>query len=238
MTSPASSAPSLPGEAVAPQDRGERLLGEYQEVESALRVRGIRHFIAVFGSTRLPQENRFCHMARELGAIVAREARRAGDGAALVTGGGPGVMAAANRGAFEAGGASVGMNIMLPAPQAANPWITPGLGFSFRYFALRKLHFMLRARALVAFPGGFGTLDELFETLMLVQTAKVPPLPVVLAGEAHWRRAIDLPYLVESGVLTDEDRRLFCYADSASAIWDAIAGWYRVRGEAVFPAEP
>ncbi len=219
-------------------DRGERLLREYQDVEAALRARGIRHLVAVFGSTRLPAQNRYCVMAREFGAIVAREARFALDGAALVTGGGPGVMAAANRGAFEAGGLSVGMNIMLPAPQPANAYITPGLGFSFRYFALRKLHFMLRARALVAFPGGFGTLDELFETLMLVQTRKVAPLPVVLAGEAHWRRAFDTAYFAEQGLISEEDRQLFSYADSAPAIWNAIASWYRLRGEAVFPAQP
>ena len=149
--------------------------------------------------------------------MVARDGR-----AALMTGGGPGIMAAANRGAFEAGGPSIGLNIQLPRPQQPNRYLT--LGISFRYFALRKLHFLLRARALVAFPGGFGTFDELFETLTLAQTRKIPPLRVVLVGRDWWRRAADFDFLLAEGVIGRRDLRLFRYAESAGDIWRAVAG--------------
>ena len=209
--------------------RSLRLQTEYLSPEFALERRAIRHTIAVFGSTRVPREHPWYEVARAFGSRVARE------GGAVVTGGGPGIMEAANRGAFEAGGASIGMNIELPAAQPANTYVTPGLSFSFRYFALRKLHFQLRARALVAFPGGFGTLDELFETLMLVQTRKIKPLPVVLAGEAHWRRVVDLDYLVAEGMIAAGDRELLCFAESAGGLWERIETWYARAGEPVFP---
>jgi uncharacterized protein (TIGR00730 family) len=152
-----------------------------------------------------------------------------------MTGGGPALMEAANRGALEAGGVSIGLNISLPRPQRPNRYLTPGLCLTFRYFALRKLHFLLRARALVAFPGGFGTFDELFETLTLVQTRKIRPMPIVLAGEAYWRRAFDMEFLVAQGAVSPTDRRIFSYADSAEDIWAAIRRWYRRAGEPVFP---
>jgi len=141
-----------------------------------------------------------------------------------MTGGGPGIMEAANRGAFEAGGVSIGLNIDLPQPQRANRYCTPGLSLRFRYFALRKLHFLLRARAMVAFPGGFGTFDELFETLTLVQTRKMRPIPIVLVGEAWWRHAVDMDYLVAEGMIRKVDLRLFSYAESARQIWSRIRG--------------
>jgi len=144
-------------------------------------------------------------------------------------------MEAANRGAFDLGAESVGLNISLPHEQYPNPYVTPDLCLRFHYFALRKLHFVLRARALVAFPGGYGTFDELFETLTLIQTRKMAPVPVVLVGRAYWQRAFDADFLVDEGVITEEDRALFCYAESAPEAWDAILGWYRARGRPLLP---
>jgi uncharacterized protein (TIGR00730 family) len=212
------------------ETRGVRLQLEYLEVELALKKHGIRHTVCVFGSTRSGQAGRYYQAAMQFGALVARA------GGALVTGGGPGIMEAANRGALEAGGPSIGMNITLPEPQAPNDYLTPGLSFHFRYFALRKLHFLLRARALVAFPGGLGTLDEVFETLMLVQTRKIRPLPVVLVGETFWRRAFDADFLVGEGVLGAADRDLFSYAHDADDAWRQVAGWHARHGSEVFPS--
>jgi uncharacterized protein (TIGR00730 family) len=149
----------------------------------------------------------------------------------VVTGGGPGMMEAANRGAHDAGGKTVGLNITLPHEQFPNPYVTPELCFQFHYFALRKMHFMLRARALVAFPGGFGTFDELFETLTLIQTRKIKPVPVVLVGEAYWRKAFDVDFLMEEGVIDAEDRDLFWFAESAEDIWKGLLLWYRRNGD-------
>ncbi len=131
-------------------------------------------------------------------------------------------MEAANRGAQEAGGISVGLNIALPHEQHPNPYITPGLSFKFHYFALRKMHFMMRAKALVAFPGGFGTLDELFETLTLVQCRKAKPVPIVLFGSQHWQRLLNLELLVEEGAISEDDLNLFQYVDSVDDAWEAI----------------
>lgn len=136
----------------------------------------------------------------------------------VVTGGGPGIMEAANRGAFEAGARSIGLNITLPQEQAPNPYISPQLAFRFHYFALRKMHFLLRARALVTFPGGFGTLDELFEVLTLVQTGKMPRIPIVLVGKEFWRRAVDFDYLLEEGFIGAQDRELFTCVETAEEI--------------------
>ena len=120
---------------------------------------------------------------------------------------------------------SVGLNISLPHEQYPNPYVTPELCFSFHYFALRKLHFLLRAKALVAFPGGYGTLDELFEVLTLIQTRKIKPIPVVLVGETYWRQAVDMDFLVDEGVIDPEDRDLFWFAETAQEIWDGILQW-------------
>jgi uncharacterized protein (TIGR00730 family) len=211
------------------ETRGVRLQLEYLEVELALKKAGVRHTVCVFGSTRTPCADRHYEEARRFGALVAQA------GGALVTGGGPGIMEAANRGALEAGGASIGMNITLPEPQAPNRFLSPGLSFHFRYFALRKLHFLLRARALVAFPGGFGTMDELFETLMLVQTHKIRPLPVVLVCSEWWDRAVDFDFLVAEGVIAADDRRLFLRAGNAAEAWRAIVDWHHGK---VFPSTP
>jgi uncharacterized protein (TIGR00730 family) len=152
----------------------------------------------------------------------------------LTTGGGPGLMEAANRGASEVGAASMGHGIVLPREQQPNPYISPELSFQFRYFALRKMHFMLRACALVAFPGGFGTLDELFETLCLVQTGKRETIPVVLVGGEFWHRAVDFRFLVSEGVIEEADLGLFSVAESAEEIWRHIAEWYESRGRSIF----
>jgi len=146
----------------------------------------------------------------------------------ICTGGGPGIMEAANRGAKEAGGLSVGLNIALPHEQSPNPYITPDLSFKFHYFALRKMHFMMRAKALVAFPGGFGTLDELFETLTLVQCKKSKPVPIVLFGRDYWKRLFHPEVLVEEGVIDETDLDLFKYVDSVDDAWHFIRSFYEL----------
>ncbi len=185
---------------------------------------------------RLLAKSRYYDVAREFGALVGRAGKGPEDNRVmLVTGGGPGIMEAANRGAFDVHAKSVGLNITLPHEQYPNPYITPELCFRFHYFAIRKLHFLLRARALVAFPGGYGTLDELFETLTLIQTRKMRPLPVVLVGEEFWRRAVDVDFLAAEGVIDEEDRELFWYAETAAEIWQGLEEWYEKSGEPFLP---
>ena len=177
---------------------------------------------------RLEAKSRYYEIAREFGRLVGR-AGQAGrvNRTVIMTGGGPGIMEAANRGAHDVGALSVGLNVTLPQEQFPNPYVPADLCLRFRYFALRKLHFALRARALVVFPGGFGTLDELFEILELSQTRKTGPVPVILVGEAHWRRVFDPDFLVSEGMIDEEDRDLFCYAETADAIWQSILSWYQ-----------
>ncbi len=146
----------------------------------------------------------------------------------ICTGGGPGIMEAANRGAHDMGAPTVGLNIALPHEQSANPYVTPSLSFKFHYFALRKMHFMMRAKALVAFPGGFGTLDELFEVITLVQTKKAQPVPIVLFGSSYWKRLINLDAMVEEGVIAPEDIDLLHFVDEPQAAWDVIARFYHL----------
>ena len=181
---------------------------------------------------RIHAKSHYYEVAREFGRLVGS----ANHGArkhhtAIITGGGPGMMEAANRGAFDVAAKSVGLNVSLPHEQYPNPYVTPELCFSFHYFALRKLHFLLRAKALVAFPGGYGTFDELFEVLTLIQTRKIKPIPVVLVGEAYWRRAVDIDFLVDEGVIDSEDRELFWFAETAQEIWDGILHWHDASGE-------
>jgi hypothetical protein len=179
---------------------------------------------------RILAKSPYYDVAREFGRLVGRDGASGSWQAVVMTGGGPGIMEAANRGAFDVGAKSIGLNISLPHEQYPNPYVTPELCFSFRYFALRKLHFLHRARALVAFPGGYGTFDELFETLALIQTRKVAPLPIVLVGEAYWRKAFAVDFLVDEGVIEEEDRELFWYAETASQIWEGIRHWHALSG--------
>jgi uncharacterized protein (TIGR00730 family) len=180
---------------------------------------------------RVLAKSRYYVMAREFGTIVGRSGAGPDDcRVTLMTGGGPGIMEAANRGAFDVGAMSIGLNITLPHEQYPNPYVSEQLCFSVRYFAIRKLHFLMRAKALVVFPGGFGTLDELFETLNLVQSRKIKPLPVILVGESFWRDAIDPDFLVAEGVIDPEDRDLFWHAESAQQIWSQICEWHRKAG--------
>ncbi len=163
-------------------------------------------------------------IAREFGRLVSSTCQIDGQcDYVIVTGGGPGIMEAANRGAADAGAKSVGLNITLPHEQQPNPYITPNLCFQFRYFALRKMHFLLRARALVVFPGGFGTIDELFETLTLLQTGKTRNITIVLMGQAHWERLINWSMLVDEGLIGPNDLSLFHFAETAQQAWDLIS---------------
>jgi hypothetical protein len=164
--------------------------------------------------------SRYYEEARKLGRLVAAYSHD--NRFVVMTGGGPGIMEAANRGAHDAGALSIGMNIVLPHEQLPNPYITPDLNFQFHYFAIRKMHLIMRAKALVAFPGGFGTLDELFETLTLIQTGKVRRIPVLLFGREFWERVIHFQALVDEGTIALEDLNLFSYVDTAEEAWDII----------------
>ena len=176
-------------------------------------------------------KSKYYQEAREFGRLVS-EAGQSGEPKeyVVVTGGGPGVMEAANRGAFESGAKSIGLNITLPEEQSPNPYITPDLCFQFHYFAIRKMHFMLRAKALVAFPGGFGTMDELFEALTLVQTHKVQSLPIVLMGREFWNKVVDFGAFVSEGLIDPEDVELFHYAETAAEAWEYIRSFWRTNG--------
>jgi len=165
--------------------------------------------------------------ARRFTQMVSREGQHhEGHEYVVITGGGPGIMEAANRGAFDIGAKSIGLNITLPKEQQPNPYITPNLCLQFHYFGLRKMHFMLRAKALVAFPGGYGTLDELFEALTLVQTKKVAPMPIILFGETYWRKLINFEYLVEQGTIDEQDLDLFSFCDKAEEAWSSIKNFW------------
>jgi uncharacterized protein (TIGR00730 family) len=191
----------------------------------------LKHRLAI--AERILTKSHYYEVAREFGRLVSEAPPHPGlEDCVVMTGGGPGIMEAANRGAFDAGAKSVGLNISLPHEQYPNPYVTPGLCFSFHYFALRKLHFLLRARALVAFPGGYGTFDELFEVLTLIQTRKIEPIPVVLVGESYWRGAVDIDFMVEEGVIDPEDRELFWFAETAQEIWDGIVRWHALNASA------
>ena len=226
--------------------RGVRFMLEYAKAEETLRAWGIRSTIVVFGSARVTDDKsdpnaRWYSEARKLGDIVAR---RGGSllsdhgprDNVIATGGGPGVMEAANRGAMEAGAPSIGFNITLPHEQEPNAYTTPELTFLFHYFAMRKMHLAMRANALVVFPGGFGTLDELFEVLTLRQTGKSPPIPIVLFDKTFWTTVVNFEALVEHGTISQQDIDLLHFAEDAEEAWDhLIAGGVmelRHRGDA------
>ena len=173
---------------------------------------------------------RYYAQAREFGQLVASYSAQCAkkDQLFICTGGGPGIMEAANRGAHDKGALTVGLNIALPHEQSANPYVSPALNFKFHYFALRKMHFMIRAKALVAFPGGFGTLDELFEVITLVQTRKAKPVPIILFGTDYWKRLVNFEMLIDEGTISPEDLDLFKYVDEPAQAWDAIKAFYQL----------
>ena len=240
------------------ETRGIRFQLELLKPDLGQAAMGIENTIVVFGSARFRSEDEaaalvleaeaggdeavirrakalarnahYYEKARAFGKIVAHysDGKDPTDMLFICTGGGPGIMQAANRGAHEGDGISVGLAIALPMEEAANPYVTPALSFKFHYFALRKMHFMMRAKALVAFPGGFGTLDELFEVITLVQTRKAKQVPIVLFGSDYWKRLINFDVLIEEGVISPADLDLFVYADDAEAAWDHIRKFYRL----------
>jgi uncharacterized protein (TIGR00730 family) len=182
---------------------------------------------AVARAESLLAKSHYYDEAREFARIVSSACQcEGGCDYVIVTGGGPGIMEAANRGAFDVGAKSVGLNIALPEEQRPNPYITPELCFDFHYFAMRKMHFLLRAKALVTFPGGFGTLDELLDVLTLRQTQRMQHIPVILYGREYWERVIDMQRLADEGVIRDEHLQLFQYADTPEKAWAEIVRFY------------
>jgi uncharacterized protein (TIGR00730 family) len=212
--------------------RGVRFLIEYGKAEEALRAWGVRSTVVVFGGARIredgpPLQAGWYAAARAFGRIVSEE------GGALTpehgmrdnviaTGGGPGIMEAANRGAYDAGAPSIGFNITLPHEQEPNPYSTPELTLRFHYFGMRKMHLAMRANALVVFPGGFGTFDELFEILTLKQTGKAPPIPIILYDEEYWRSVVNFERLAELGVIAERDLHIFTFANDPESAWTAL----------------
>jgi uncharacterized protein (TIGR00730 family) len=219
--------------------RGVRFLLEYAKAEERLRAWGVRSTIVVFGSARVrPAEGTAAGQDQSRAAFWYEEARRFGRLASerggslhvngcvrdnvIATGGGPGIMEAANRGAMEAGAPSIGFNVTLPHEQEPNPYTTPDLAFNFHYFAMRKMHLAMRANALVVFPGGFGTFDELFEILTLRQTGKAPPIPVVLFDRSYWESVINFQALLDHAMIAPADLDLFAYANDAEDAWACL----------------
>lgn len=188
---------------------------------------------AVSRAEKFLADSRYYEEARQLARIIGNYERHVPKDQKIYvcTGGGPGIMEAANRGASESGSPNIGLNIVLPHEQGFNPYITPELCFRFHYFATRKMHFVMRAKALITFPGGFGTLDELFETLTLIQTNKTSPVPVILYGSEFWKRLINFDALVEMGTISPEDLDLFTYADTPEQAWEHIREWYNLPQE-------
>ena len=209
------------------ETRPVRLMLELMKPELLQQEAGIRSTVVVFGSARVAPGHRWYEQARRFARHLTEAGLHAGiQDFAVVTGGGPGIMEAANRGAAEAGGKSIGLSIVLPHEQRPNGWITPDLSFQFHYFGIRKMHFLLRARALAVFPGGFGTFDELFETLTLVQTQKIAAIPILLFDRAWWQRMVNLDALVADGMIGAADLALFRYVETAEEAVAAIAAHY------------
>ncbi|QSZ58269.1 TIGR00730 family Rossman fold protein [Rhizobium sp. ZX09] len=226
--------------------RPVRLQLELLKTEMALTERGINSTVVMFGGARIPEPGGEAWAARnetqkrnlEQSSVYYDEARKfarlctdygAKSGHleyVVVTGGGPGVMEAGNRGAMDAGGPSIGLNIVLPHEQAPNPYVTPELSFNFHYFAIRKMHFLMRAKAVVVFPGGFGTLDELFEALTLIQTKRMAPIPLILFGEKFWRSVVNFEFLADFGTIAPEDMNLLHFAETADDAWRIISDYY------------
>lgn len=239
------------------ETRGIRFQTEMLKPDLGQTAQGIENTVVVYGSARFiapdeAEQHRRCrgqrrrqpHRARQAGraqrpllrpgAAIRARGRRAqrakapADRIYVCTGGGPGIMEAANRGAHDVGALNVGLNIALPHEQSGNRFISPSLSYKFHYFALRKMHFMMRAKALLAFPGGFGTLDELFEVLTLVQTGKAKPVPIVLFGTDFWRKVVNFDALVEQGTISAADLNLFHYTDDPQEAWNIIKAFYKL----------
>lgn len=212
--------------------RGARFMMEYAKAEEFLRRERVRSTIVAFGSARIREDGgewhaRIYNAARTFGRIASERGGALCDGRewrdhVIATGGGPGVMEAANRGARDAGAVTIGFNIQLPHEQFPNPYITPDLNFQFHYFAMRKMHLAMRARALVIFPGGFGTMDELFELLTLSQTGKGHHMPVVLYDRNFWTRIINFEAFAEAGMISPDDLKLFEFADDPEEAWECL----------------
>lgn len=208
------------GSARIPEPDKAQALLDLAEGEDARRI-----------AERLVEKSRYYEEARRLARIVSQVPRDQ-DGKrqfVVCSGGGPSIMEAANRGADDVGAESIGLSIVLPHEQAPNPYVTPSLSLQFHYFALRKMHFLLHARALAAFPGGYGTFDELFELLTLIQTGKIEPMPVMLFGEAFWRRVVNWEALCEEGVISPRDLKIFRFVETAEEAWDFVQAFYRER---------
>jgi hypothetical protein len=232
----------------ADDTRGIRFQLEYMKPELRLRERGINSTVVLFGGARIPEPGKPAWAARnevqkknlELASRYYQEARRFAQYASLtsealgykdyvvVTGGGPGVMEAGNRGAADVGAPSIGFNIVLPHEQVPNEFITPELCFNFHYFATRKIHFLLRARAVAIFPGGFGTLDEFFETLTLIQTGRMERVPLLLFGMEFWKKVLNFEALAEAGTIAPDDPDLFTVVDSAEEGWAVVQKAYNL----------
>ncbi|WP_195821100.1 TIGR00730 family Rossman fold protein [Roseobacter sp. MH60115] len=220
--------------------RPVRLQLELLKPEMMLDAHNITSTIVLFGGARIPSPankdkartktlsdlSHFYDEAREFSRLMTlKSLESSGRENVVVTGGGPGVMEAGNRGAEDAGGHSIGLNIVLPHEQAPNEYVTPELCFNFHYFAIRKMHFLMRAKAICVFPGGFGTMDELFETLTLIQTGRMQPVPVLLFGRAFWERILNWEALADAGTISDEDLSLFRFVDSAADAMHLIENW-------------
>lgn len=220
--------------------RPVRLQLELLKFELLLNEHGIDSTVVLFGGARIPSPaekdgartktladlSHFYDEARSFARLMTRKALETGNrDFVVVTGGGPGVMEAGNLGAQEEGGVSIGLNIVLPHEQAPNPYVTPDLAFNFHYFAIRKMHFLMRARAICVFPGGFGTLDELFETLTLIQTGRMQRVPVLLFGRAFWESIVNWDALSEAGTISPEDLDLFRFVESAEEAAEIVENW-------------
>ncbi len=202
---------------IKPPEQAAQLLDAARSGGDAAAVRRAEATLAM---------SRYYDEARRFAALVTQRSSAHETPIYVVTGGGPGIMEAGNRGAHDVGGKSIGLNIVLPHEQAPNPYITPELCFQFHYFALRKMHFLMRSIALVCFPGGFGTLDELFETMTLIQTGKSRRRPILLFGRDFWQRLVNFDYLVETGMVSAADLGLFCFVESAEEAWDVLSTHY------------
>ena len=217
------------GTQIVERDEAERRLALIEQLPAQTPEEIAKKSRLIDRARRVVAKSHYYDAAREFSRIVSTEAQEEGNlDLVVITGGGPGIMEAANRGAWEAKCKSIGLNITLPEEQLPNAYITPDLCFQFRYFAIRKMHFLLRAKGLVVFPGGFGTLDELFEVLTLRQVGRMQPIPVILYGTEFWQGVINFQFLADEGVIRDEHLELISYADSPQQAWDIIRTFYRL----------